>query len=267
MMRRHEQRLSVASALLAVALVALTAAAGASAHGGKGKGREKVAICHKGHLIRVGKPAVRAHLRHGDVLGSCGQRPAPPGNAPTITVIKHVVNNNGGTKSAADFSITINGVTASGGNTFAGSEAGVTKTLTTVGGYSVTEASVPGYAATMSAGCSGTIAAGEHRTCTITNDDVPATLTVVKHVVNNNGGTKSAADFSITITGLGAAGGNTFAGSEAGVTKTLTSVGSYAVVETAVPGYALISASADCSGTIALGEHRTCVLTNDDVPA
>ncbi len=265
-MTRNGPRRLGASAILAVALVALAAAASASAHGaGKGKGREKVAVCHKGHAIRVGQPAVRAHLRHGDTLGSCVHRPTPPGNAPTLTVIKHVVNDNGGTKTAADFTLTINGVAASGGNTFAGTESGVTKVLTTVGGYSVTESSLPGYAATMSPGCSGVIAAGEHRTCTITNDDVPATLTVVTHVVNDNGGTKTAADFSVTITGVAAAGGNTFAGAEAGVTKTLTSVGSYTVVEAAVPGYALTSASAGCSGTIALGEHKTCVLTNDDV--
>jgi hypothetical protein len=38
---------------------------------GKGKGRIKVTICHKGHTIRVAKPAVAAHLRHGDHTGAC----------------------------------------------------------------------------------------------------------------------------------------------------------------------------------------------------
>jgi len=38
---------------------------------GNGAGQEKVTICHKGHTIRVGKPAVKAHLKHGDHMGAC----------------------------------------------------------------------------------------------------------------------------------------------------------------------------------------------------
>jgi len=34
-------------------------------------GQQKVTICHKGHAISVAEPAVRAHLEHGDSLGSC----------------------------------------------------------------------------------------------------------------------------------------------------------------------------------------------------
>jgi hypothetical protein len=39
--------------------------------GGKQYGRHKVALCHKGHTIRVAQPAVKAHQRHGDKLGAC----------------------------------------------------------------------------------------------------------------------------------------------------------------------------------------------------
>lgn len=39
--------------------------------GGKQYGKHRVAICHKGHTIRVAQPAVKAHLRHGDTLGPC----------------------------------------------------------------------------------------------------------------------------------------------------------------------------------------------------
>lgn len=38
---------------------------------GKGKGREKVSICHNGHTIKVAKPAAKAHLKHGDHMGAC----------------------------------------------------------------------------------------------------------------------------------------------------------------------------------------------------
>ena len=39
--------------------------------GGNQYGKRKVAICHKGHTIRVAQPAVKAHLKHGDRLGAC----------------------------------------------------------------------------------------------------------------------------------------------------------------------------------------------------
>jgi hypothetical protein len=142
----------------------------------------------------------------------------------------------------------------------------VTKTITTFGAYSVTESAVTGYAQlSASSECTGTIAAGEHKTCTITNTDVSASITIIKHVVNNSGGTKDADDFTLTINGVTADGGNSVTGSEGGVTKTLATVGAYSVTETAVTGYAQTSVSAECSGTIALGEHKTCTITNEDV--
>ncbi len=168
----------MAAGLSGVLLIALGGAAIAqppSPHPGKGRGKLKVTLCHKGHTITVGAPAVRAHLAHGDTLGPCGHAPLPPPSPATLTVIKHVVNNNGGTKTAADFTLTINGVTAVGGNSFAGSESGVTKTLSTVGAYSVSEGALHGYVLALSSpDCTGTIALGEHKTCVLTNDDVAA---------------------------------------------------------------------------------------------
>lgn len=258
----------LAGAVVAGVILALTGVAGATTADkpGKGKGRTKVTLCHKGHTISVGAPAAPTHLRHGDTLGPCRAAAQGRGTA-TLRVFKHVVNDNGGRKSASDFTLTINGVSTSGPNSFTGSETGVTKTITTFGAYSVTETLPAGYAQTGTwPGCSGTILPGQHKTCVITNSDVPATLTVIKHVVNNNGRTKTAADFTITISGVTVAGGNSFAGSEAGVTKTLTSLGDYSVGESSPVGYVLTGTSADCFGTIALGQHRTCTLINDDLP-
>src|SRR5439155_424609 len=141
--------------LAGLVLVALSGAAlaGNPPKPGKGLGREKVTICHKGHTITIARPALPAHVRHGDT-------PAK------LTVVKHVVNGNGGTKTAADFTITINGVTAIGGNTFAGSGTGTSRLLSTVGAYIVTETAVLGYhLAGASVDCSGTIALGEQKTC------------------------------------------------------------------------------------------------------
>jgi hypothetical protein len=35
-------------------------------------GQPKVTICHKGHTITIARPALPAHLRHGDTIGPCG---------------------------------------------------------------------------------------------------------------------------------------------------------------------------------------------------
>src|SRR5206468_855742 len=184
--------------------------------------------------------------------------------AAQLTVIKHVVNDDGGTKVASDFSITVTS-NGSANAPFAGSEGGTAVTLN-AGSYSVDEATQTGYAKSLSAGCSGTVAAGETRTCTITNDDIPvptATLTVIKHVVNDNGGTNTAADFAITVTNNGAALAP-FAGSENGTTLTVAP-GTYSIVEGAVVRYAK-SLGASCSGVTAVAESRTCTVTNDDIP-
>ena len=184
-------------------------------------------------------------------------------NPATLVVVKKVVNDNGGTATPGDFTMNVTGAGATPAS-FPGDANGTSVTLQ-AGSYSVGESGGPaGYAASYSADCRGTIALGETKTCTITNDDEPAHLIVVKHVVNDNGGTAHAADFSLTVDGVTASGGTTFPGAEApGTDLTLTSVGSYSVSESGPAGYAA-SQSADCTGTISLGETKTCTVTNDD---
>src|SRR5204862_2989787 len=80
-------------------------------------------------------------------------------------------------------------------------------TLIRVGNYSVAENAHPGYDATFSTGCTGTIALGETRTCTVTNDDQQARLTLIKHVVNDNGGSTTAGAFTLTASGTAIPGG------------------------------------------------------------
>ncbi len=185
-----------------------------------------------------------------------------------LIVVKHVVNDNGGSAAASAFTLTIGGVTAAGGQSVTGAESpGVDKALTSAGAYTVTEGAHPGYDVTYSADCSATIALGETKTCTVTNDDRAAHLIVVKHVVNDNGATSAAGDFTLTIGGVTAAGGQAVTGAESpGVDRTLTSVGSYTVTEGAHAGYD-VSYSADCSATVALGETKTCTVTNNDLAA
>jgi len=88
-------------------------------------------------------------------------------------------------------------------------------------------------------------------------------LTVIKHVINDNGGTMTADKFSITVTGTNVAPSATFPGAESPGTTVTLDAGSYSVDETAVAGYTK-TLGADCSGTIANGESKTCTITNDD---
>src|SRR5919197_1286797 len=117
-----------------------------------------------------------------------------------LIVIKHVVNDDGGGADASQFTMTINGVTATGGNSFPGAESQGTNKNVTTGTYTVTETGPSGYDAPFSSGCSGTISAGQTKTCTVTNDDKPGTLIVKKHVIDDNGGQKNAKDFTMKVT-------------------------------------------------------------------
>jgi hypothetical protein len=132
------------------------------------------------------------------------------------------------------------------------------------GSYAVTESGPSGYTRSDSADCSGTIANGQTKTCTVTNDDQAATLIVIKHGINDNGGTAVASNFTLDSGGANDT-PDDFAGDEAGTSVTLDA-GSYSVSETGPSGYTR-SDSADCAGTIANGETKTCTVTNDDQAA
>lgn len=65
--------------LVMIAVTVLTAAAVAfAAENEGGQVQEKVTLCHKGHTITVGPPALAAHERHGDTEGACTTDPATP---------------------------------------------------------------------------------------------------------------------------------------------------------------------------------------------
>lgn len=65
------------SAVAAVTLAAMTAAAAPAM--GSGDGRDhKVTICHNGHSIEVDRAAGKAHAAHGDAEGQCAPGTQPP---------------------------------------------------------------------------------------------------------------------------------------------------------------------------------------------
>jgi uncharacterized repeat protein (TIGR01451 family) len=143
-------------------------------------------------------------------------------------------------------------------------------TVTAGQAYAITEdaagtTDLANYTTTLSEGCSGALAHfGDTAGCTITNTLKAAPkLTVIKHVINDNGGTSNAGNFTITVSGSSPSPAS-FPGSEAGTVVTLQP-GPYAVNEAAVSGYAQSKSDA-CSGTLAhFGATATCTVTNNDI--
>ncbi|TNF08292.1 MAG: hypothetical protein EP323_01675, partial [Gammaproteobacteria bacterium] len=139
---------------------------------------------------------------------------------PKLTLVKRVVNDNGGTATVNDFNVGSN----AGSFSFGGGVSDGTNTLKYTsntltldeGSYSLVESDVAGYSEgtwscdggtglvnTFSAG-SITLANGDDVTCTITNDDIAPKLKLVKNVTNDNGGTAVVGDFGISTSAPGA---------------------------------------------------------------
>jgi hypothetical protein len=97
-----------------------------------------------------------------------------------------------------------------------------------------------------------------------------ATLVVIKNVETQGGSHQpTAADFTMHVSGNNSLPSD-FAGSEVGTIVKLAA-GPYGVSESipspAIAGPTRASCSADCSGTIAGGETKTCIVTNDLDPS
>ena len=126
-------------------------------------------------------------------------------------------------------------------------------------------------------GNSITLGNGQNAVCGLNNDDLPATVTLVKTVVNDNGGTAEAEDWTLSATGPESISGAT--GSPA-VTQAVVPVGPYTLSETGPAGYTAsdwvctslegesTSPLSVDAGVVALagGANVTCTITNDDIP-
>jgi uncharacterized repeat protein (TIGR01451 family) len=182
--------------------------------------------------------------------------------APSLTLVKDVVNDNGGTLPATAWTLTANGPTPISGAGGVSSGAGFS-----AGTYALSEAGPTTYVASSwtcvggsQTGASVTLGSGESAVCTIRNDDIQPRLTVVKVVSNDNGGLLSVGDFPLFVSGTPVQSGasNGF------------DVGTYAVSETQQAGYEAGTWGGDCAadGTVhlATGDDKTCTLINDDIP-
>ncbi len=128
------------------------------------------------------------------------------------------------------------------------------------GTYSVTEPAVDGYATSYSNCDHIVIPNGGTATCTITNDDKPAHLIVHKVVVNDNGGTATADDFSFSVNG-----GQAQPFEADGLNDLEVAAGTYTVTEPAVAGYTTSYSNCD-HVVVPIGGSATCTITNNDVP-
>jgi len=195
-----------------------------------------------------------------------------------LTLNKKVINDNGGSAVATDFTLTASGPTNITG---VSGDASITDASVAPGVYNLTEAGPGSYTGVWSCtagtlvGSSLTLNADDDAECTLVNDDVfipppEAFLTLEKKVVNDHGGSAIATDFTLTfddgagVSGMGVQG-------DAAITAVSVAPGLYKLTESTVPGYTLLEIV--CSGLdvdgadglkIADGEKVTCTFVNDD---
>ncbi|HEX9730987.1 MAG TPA: hypothetical protein VGG06_03265 [Thermoanaerobaculia bacterium] len=180
-------------------------------------------------------------------------------NPARLTLIKHVVNDDGGTAQVASFPLFANGTPMT---------SGVAKEFL-AGTYQASEAGLPDYVAS---GWSGDCAAdgtvtlnwGDDKTCHITNDDTadpPAKIRLTKRVINDDGGTAVPSHFPLFLNGRQVTSG----------AVNEVPAGTYVASEQNLPGYTAGSWTGDCAAngsvTLAPGDFKECEITNDDKPA
>ncbi|MDX9848796.1 MAG: hypothetical protein RBT74_17590, partial [Tenuifilaceae bacterium] len=187
-----------------------------------------------------------------------------------LTVVKKVINDNGGIKTVDDF-----GINFSGGalNFDAGVSLGSTTTYTSQtltvnpGSHNLFENDVFGYTegvwdcGAVGAGGISTVvslAPGENKTCTIINDDVAPTITLNKNVT---GGIAGVNEFGLTIGDVAV---------DSGVKTNVSANTPIALNEAGLDGYTFTSLTGDegcpeaLGGTVTLkeGEEISCTITN-----
>ena len=196
--------------------------------------------------------------------------------SPTLTLIKQVVNDNGGTAEATEWTLTADGPTPVSGST---GDAAITDAPVQVGTYDLSESGPTGYTASAwectgsgtQDGASVTLAEDQHETCVITNNDLPAQLTLEKTVTNTFGGTAIPTDWVLSAAGPTPISGTTGSGA---VTNAGVSAGTYTLSESGGPG-GYTAGDWSCTGgtvtdtsvVVPVGGDVTCTINNSDQPA
>ncbi|MGD8340547.1 MAG: hypothetical protein PVH89_07165, partial [Gammaproteobacteria bacterium] len=180
----------------------------------------------------------------------------------SLTLVKNVTNDHGGMAQPGHFTLTATGPTSISG------AGGASSDLTfSAGSYTLSETGPSGYMASAWS-CDGgsldgdvvTLGLGEEATCSITNDDIQPSLTVIKHVENPYGTDLGPNDFSLYVDGASVVSG----------AENLINAGTYTVSEDNLPGFQASAWSGDCAAdgsiTMLVGGNYTCEITNTDLP-
>lgn len=206
--------------------------------------------------------------------------PTTPTTA-TLTLVKTITNNNGGTRPLSDFPLTATGPTTITGVSGAGT---ITSATVTTGTYTLSETTHADYTAGLWTCTNGitvtssqiTLTSGQSTVCTITNDDIAPVLHLRKIVDNTGGG--AATNTAWTITATGALGTPTNLSGTTPVDSGGTfKADTYTLAESGAPsGYTASTYScvknsggavAGNSIVLANGDNATCTITNTYVPA
>jgi hypothetical protein len=200
--------------------------------------------------------------------------------APSLTLVKAVTNDDGGTAVPASFTLTLQGADGVH-DTPQNYSSGATPAVNANVVYTLDEQPLAGYAS-QGVTCADAAGApvphpvsldeGAVVTCTLTNDDGAATVTLTKVVINDNEGTLVAGDFALTLTGADGThdGGLDYV---SGDSPAIQGGVSYGVSEDPPDGYGLQSIECVDADTLAglpnpftplLGQSVACTVTNDD---
>ena len=186
--------------------------------------------------------------------------------APELIVIKVVENNHGGDAVAGDFQLYVNGSLENQNESL---------DVDSNTAYSVTEDQIAGYVQVGDVVCVDndtaqavthpvTLDEGQSVTCTITNDDLAPGLTVVKVVINDDGGNAQPSDFQLYVNDETV---------DQGVALDVDSNTEYTVTEDILEGYTFEGiVCEDVDGVVehpvvlAEGQAVLCTVTNNDDP-
>lgn len=180
----------------------------------------------------------------------------------TLTVTKVVTNDNGGNNVIADFQLFADNGTTEFPMTSGSSTSMVADT------YTITETGISGYVASFSGDCDAsgvvTLNPGDNKTCTITNNDLPANITLIKSVINNNGGTATAnSAWGLRIDGS-IVPNNTSVAVSANTPHSINEDGRAGYAFSSITGNPKCPAVLGGTATLDEGEAITCTITNDD---
>jgi uncharacterized repeat protein (TIGR01451 family) len=183
---------------------------------------------------------------------------------PQLTVTKVVINDNGGVKTVSDFPLYVGSTAVTSG----------VKNGFDVGTYTIWETTDPGYTSVISGNCAAdgsiTLALGDDKSCTITNNDNTPALTLIKQLGETYGSTIPATAWTLSAAGNLDPSTDLFGetGSPGATSGASFKADTYTLGEFGPTGF---TASWGCVGgnaligqaiAIALGQNVTCTLTN-----